>query len=48
MGQTRYYLLPAHIREILARDPMYLQRKHDEEVAHFRMLTKADVWRPKP
>lgn len=45
---TRYYQLPAHIQELLQRDPMALQRKHDAEVARFRLLTKADVWEPKP
>lgn len=45
MGGT-FHLLPEHLRQALIEDPMYLQRKHDEEVARYRFLTGADVWVP--
>lgn len=43
---TEYYRLPSHIREALARDSMLLQRKHDQEVAEYRLATGADIWKP--
>ena len=41
---TPFYRLPEHIREALIKDPMFLQRKHDAEVAAFRLATGADIW----
>lgn len=38
--------LPPHIKAALAKDPMFLQRKRDQEVARFRLATGADIWRP--
>lgn len=43
----RFHRLPTHVRELLIRDPMALQRKHDAYVADFRLITGADVWVPK-
>lgn len=44
---TRFHMLPEDVREALIEDPMHLQRKHDAEVAAFRLATGADIWTPK-
>lgn len=41
---AQYYRTPAHLRDQLLKDPMYLQKKHDEEVSQFRRATGADTW----
>lgn len=39
-----YSRLPMHTREALEKDPMFLQRKHDADIACYRLLTGADIW----
>ena len=47
MKYIPFYLLPERVREALIKDTMRLQRKHDAEVAAFRLATGVDIWTPK-